>query len=55
MAVKIIIINGSHRKNGTTALILEEICQQLKRYRNVDVQMELFWGLLPMQVMYPVR
>lgn len=38
-AVKIVIVNGSHRKNGATALILNEMYQQLKKYSDVDVQM----------------
>lgn len=37
--MKIVIVNGSHRKNGTTALILGEIQQQLKKYSDVDVKM----------------
>ena len=37
--VKIVIVNGSYRKNGATALILSEIHQQLKKYSDVDVQM----------------
>lgn len=36
--MKIVIINGSHRKNGATALILNEMCRQLKKYSDVDVQ-----------------
>ncbi len=36
--MKIIIINGSHRKNGSTALILNELFQELKKYDDVDVQ-----------------
>lgn len=37
--MKIVIVNGSYRKNGATALILSEIHQQLKKYSGVDVQM----------------
>lgn len=37
--MKIIIVNGSHRKNGATALILNEMCQQLSRYNDVEVEM----------------
>lgn len=37
--MKIVIVNGSHRKNGATAQILNEIHQQLKKYSDVDVQM----------------
>ena len=37
--MKIVIVNGSHRKNGATALILSEMHQQLKKYSDVDVQM----------------
>lgn len=36
--MKIIIINGSHRKNGATALILHEMHQKLKTYPNVEIQ-----------------
>lgn len=36
--MKIVIVNGSHRKNGATALILNEMCRQLKKYSDVDVQ-----------------
>ena len=37
--MKIIIVNGSYRKNGATALILNEMYQQLKEYNDVDVEM----------------
>ncbi|MCM1498342.1 MAG: flavodoxin family protein [Clostridium sp.] len=37
--MKIIIINGSHRKNGATALILNEMYQKLETYPNVEVQL----------------
>lgn len=30
--MKIVIVNGSYRKNGATALILSEMHQQLKKY-----------------------
>lgn len=36
--MRIIIVNGSHRKNGATALILTEMYHQLKKYSDVDVQ-----------------
>lgn len=36
--MKIIIINGSHRKNGVTALILHEMYQKLETYPNVEIQ-----------------
>lgn len=36
--MKIIIINGSNRKNGATALILNEMYQYLKKYANVEIQ-----------------
>lgn len=36
--MKIVIVNGSSRKNGATALILNEMYQQLKKYTDVDVQ-----------------
>lgn len=35
--MRIVIVNGSHRKNGATALILNEMYRQLKNYS--DVQM----------------
>ncbi len=37
--MKIIIINGSYRKNGATALILNQMYQKLRKYRDIDVQM----------------
>ena len=37
--MKIIIINGSYRKNGATAHILNEMYQQLKKYNDADVSM----------------
>lgn len=36
--MKIIILNGSYRKNGVTALILNEMYQKLEAYPNVEVQ-----------------
>ena len=36
--MKIIIINGSHRKNGATASILNNMHQKLETYPNVEVQ-----------------
>ena len=36
--MKIIIINGSYRKNGATALILHEMYQKLGTYPNVEIQ-----------------
>ena len=36
--MKIIIINGSHRKNGSTALILNGLSEELKKRDDVDVQ-----------------
>ncbi len=37
--MKIVIVNGSHRKNGATAQILNEMCQQLNQYRDIEVEM----------------
>lgn len=37
--MKIVIVNGSHRKNGATALILNEMYEKLKKHDNVEVQM----------------
>ena len=37
--MKIIILNGSHRKNGATALLLNEMYQKLKTYPDVEVQL----------------
>lgn len=36
--MKIVIVNGSHRKQGATALILNEMVRQLKKYGDTDVQ-----------------
>ncbi len=35
--MKIIVLNGSHRKNGTTAAILNELCRKLKEYPDAQV------------------
>lgn len=37
--MKIIMINGSHRKNGATAAILNEISSCLKKYAEVEINM----------------
>ena len=37
--MKIIILNGSHRKNGATALLLNEMYQKLQNHPNVEVQL----------------
>ena len=49
--MKIIIVNGSHRKNGATAQILQEIYEQLKKYPDVDVQ---FYHVSDMELKYCV-
>ena len=36
--MKIIIINGSHRKNGATALILRKMHQKLKTFPDIEIQ-----------------
>lgn len=36
--MKIVIINGSHRKNGATALILNEMYEELKKHSDVEIQ-----------------
>lgn len=36
--VKIVILNGSPRKNGATAFILNEIYQKLNKHHNVEVR-----------------
>lgn len=36
--MKIVIINGSHRKNGATALILNEMYKELKKHSDVEIQ-----------------
>lgn len=40
--MKIVIVNGSHRKNGATARILNEMCNVLRKYNDVEVRMVLF-------------
>lgn len=37
--MKIVIVNGSHRKNGATSIILNEMNKELKKHSNVEVQM----------------
>lgn len=37
--MKIIIVNGSYRKNGATAFILNEMYEQLKKYGDMEIQM----------------
>lgn len=37
--MNIVIVNGSHRKDGATAFILNAICQQLKKYKDIDIYM----------------
>ena len=49
--MKIIIINGSHRKNGTTALILYEMYQKLETYPNVEIQ---FYNVADFNLQYCV-
>ena len=39
MLKKIVIVNGSHRKNGATAIILNEMYERLKKHSNVEVRM----------------
>ncbi len=36
--MKIVIVNGSPRKNGRTALILNKLSQTLQKYEDVDIQ-----------------
>lgn len=36
--MNIVIVNGSYRKNGATARILNAMYQQLKKYSDIDVQ-----------------
>ncbi len=47
--MKIIMINGSHRKNGATALILYEMCQKLQTYPNVEIQ---FYNVADLKMKY---
>ena len=49
--MKIIIINGSHRKNSATALILHEIYQKLETYPNVEIQ---FYNVADLNLKYCV-
>ena len=49
--MKIIIINGSHRKNGATASILREMYQKLKTYPNVEIQ---FYNVADFELNYCV-
>ena len=37
--MKIVMINGSHRKNGTTAAILNALYRELEKYHDVEVQL----------------
>lgn len=37
--MKIVIVNGSHRKNGATAIILNQMYKELTEHSNVEVQM----------------
>lgn len=37
--MKIVIINGSHRKNGATAIILDKIAFCLRQYQDVEVKL----------------
>lgn len=47
--MKVIILNGSHRKNGATALILNEMYQKLETYPNVEVQ---FYNVADLNLKY---
>lgn len=49
--MKIIIINGSYRKNGATALILHEMYQKLETYPNVEIQ---FYNVADLNLQYCV-
>lgn len=49
--MKIIIINGSYRKNGATALILHEMYQKLGTYPNVEIQ---FYNVADLNLKYCV-
>lgn len=49
--MKIIMINGSHRKNGATALILHEMEQKLQTYPNVEIQ---FYHVADLKMKYCV-
>lgn len=47
--MKIIVINGSHRKNGATAMILHDIYQKLETYPNVELQ---FYNVADLDLKY---
>lgn len=49
--MKIIIINGSHRKNGATSLILHEMCQRLATYPHAEIQ---FYNVADLELKYCV-
>ncbi len=49
--MKIIVINGSHRKNGATAMILHEMYQKLETYPNVEIQ---FYNVADLDLKYCV-
>ena len=49
--MKIIIINGSHRKNGVTALILHEMYQKLETYPNIEIE---FYNVADLNLKYCV-
>lgn len=49
--MKILIINGSHRKNGATALILHEMYQKLETYPNAEIQ---FYNVADLNLNYCV-
>ena len=49
--MKIIIINGSYRKNGATALILHEMYQKLETYPNVEIH---FYNIADLNLQYCV-
>lgn len=49
--MKIIMINGSHRKNGATALILHEMYQKLETYPNVEIP---FYNVADLNLKYCV-
>lgn len=49
--MKIIIINGSYRKNGATALILHEMYKKLGTYPNVEIQ---FYNVADLNLKYCV-
>lgn len=47
--MKIIIINGSHRKDGATAAILHEMYQKLETYPNVEIR---FYNVADLKLNY---